>query len=63
MKPGDLVYAKHPRKAGLSDKMGIILKKTKNYKIGYRYLVYFQDVPPVWIRFDCNLIPFEDIWV
>ena len=35
MKVGDLVYALHPRMAGMSYKPGIIVKQQKMYKVGF----------------------------
>ena len=61
MKVGDLVYAKHPRMAGMSYKPGLIVKQEKMYKVGYRYHVLFPDVGLVWIKWSSNLIPFDDV--
>ena len=62
MKVGDLVYAKHPKMAGMTYLPGIIVKKQKMYKVGYSYDVLFPDVGLVWIQWSSNLIPFEDMW-
>ena len=62
MKVGDIVYAKHPRMAGMSYLPGIIVKQEKMYKVGYRYYVLFPDVGLKWIYHSGNLIPFEDMW-
>ena len=61
MKVGDLVYAKHPRTAGMSFKPGVIVEEQKMYKVGYRYHVLFPDVGLIWIEFSHSLIPFDDI--
>ena len=62
VKVGDLVYYKHPKMAGMSDKPGIIVKKQKMYKIGYRYHIMFPGVGLHWIQWAHNLIIFEDMW-
>ena len=62
MKVGDMVYAKHPKMAGMSDEPGIIVDRQKMYKFGFRYHIFFPDVGLKWIKFSDNLIPFEDLW-
>ena len=65
MKVGDLVYAKHPRMAGMSYLPGIIVQRKLIYPSAmkcYRYYVMFPGVGLQWIKFAHNLIPFEDMW-
>ena len=62
MKVGDMVYAKNPKMAGMSDEPGIIVDRQKLYKIGFRYQVLFPDVGLKWIKFSNNLIRLEDMW-
>ena len=62
MKVCDIVYAKHPRMAGMSYLPGMIVKKEKMYKVGYRYHILFPDVGLKWIEWASNLIPLEDMW-
>jgi hypothetical protein len=62
MKVGDIVYAKHPRMTGMTDKPGIIVKKEPMYRLGIRYQVYFPDIGLKWVEWSSNLLPLEACW-
>jgi hypothetical protein len=62
MKVGDIVYAKHPKMAGMTDKPGIIVEKQPMFKFGHRYHILFPVVGLRWIQWAHNLIHIEDMW-